>query len=116
MSVSRGPRYAKGFGADGMLENAIGRGDPGWEGFASKTREEEEGRVWVASVDSLVNLIRVADEGRGERANVVVRRGVGVRVRVSAGVKVKKGEVLLREKEVEGGFDWGGEGGMEGRS
>ncbi len=111
MSVSRGPRYAKGFGADGMLGRAIGRGDPGWEGFASKTREEEEGRVWVASVDSLVNLIRVADEGRGERANVVVRRGVGVRV--SAGVKVGRGEVLLREKEVEGGFDWG-DGGGEG--
>lgn len=100
MRISKGPRYAKCFRADGMLDTAFGPGDERWEGLLNGIpKEHEDESVWVASIDSMLNMIRIADPAMGETPNValVQREGVHVYAIQKAGEPaIKAGEPLLR--------------------
>ncbi|KAI4182268.1 MAG: hypothetical protein LQ346_006626 [Caloplaca aetnensis] len=68
--------------------------------------EEQFNDVWVARLDPLVSMIRVADEAKGEKPNCWLKYEEGVRVIAGQpddpsnkrGFAIKQGEVLLRAK------------------
>ncbi|KAL8897002.1 MAG: hypothetical protein Q9207_007437 [Kuettlingeria erythrocarpa] len=68
--------------------------------------EEQFNDVWVARLDPLVSMIRMADEAKGEKPNCWLKYEEGVRVIAGQpddpsdkkGVAIKQGEVLLRAK------------------
>ena len=98
MRISRGPRYAKCFQADGMLDTAFGPWDQRWEELELPNAQEDSS-IWIASIDSLYNMIRIADPTRGETPNVAVvqREGVNVyAVKTDDVPAIKAGEPLLR--------------------
>ncbi len=100
MRISEGPRYVKRFGADGILDSAFGPWDKRWEPMIQLAKEQEDKSVWVASIESLFNMIRVADPVLGETPNVDVvwREGVNVYAvkTQDGGPAIKAGETLLR--------------------
>lgn len=99
MRISQGPRYAKCFGVDGMLDTAFGPWDERWEELTKLPNVQEDSSIWIASIDSLYNTIRIADPTRGETPNVAVvqREGVNVYAMKTDGVPaIKAGEPLLR--------------------
>lgn len=91
INVSQTPRYVKYFRPDGMLDTAFGPDDDRW---AHVPTEPEDQSTWIASIDSLVCLIRVADPAKGETPNVTIVRREGVHV--SAATAIKAGEPLFR--------------------
>lgn len=93
--ISKGPRYVKCFRADGMLDTAFGPWDMRWE--PPKDQEDEDNATWVAGIDSLFNMIRIADPTKGEISNVALVQKEGVNV--FAVKDIKKGEPLLRAAE-----------------
>lgn len=124
MCVSDGPRYAKSFGADGMLAEEFGPWDQRWDGLTvnhhsdnategkGKEKQEEENddddskensTTWIASINPLLNMIRIADPAKGEIPNVVIVHTAQVRVfaaeRGDGGVVIQLGESLLRAKD-----------------
>ena len=102
MRITKGPRYVKCFGADGMLDTAFGPWDERWEGLAEILKNQEDKTHWIASIDSLFNMIRIADPVLGETPNVtvVLREGVNVyAIETDAGPAIKAGEPLLRAAE-----------------
>ncbi|KAL8747329.1 MAG: hypothetical protein Q9184_007620 [Pyrenodesmia sp. 2 TL-2023] len=68
--------------------------------------EEQFNDVWVARLDPLVSMIRVADEAKGEKPNCWLKYEEGVRVIAGQpndppnkkGFAIKQGEVLLRAR------------------
>lgn len=98
MSISHGPRYAKCFGADGMLDKAYGPWDDGWDALTGH-EDHEDRAVWIASVDPLLNMIRIADPAKGEKPNVAVVRREGVNVYAATEQGIRAGETLLRAGE-----------------
>ncbi|KAI4139342.1 MAG: hypothetical protein L6R39_006340 [Caloplaca ligustica] len=68
--------------------------------------EEAFNEVWVARLDPLVSMIRVADEAKGERPNCWLKYEEGVKVIAGQpddpsnkkSAAIKEGEVLLRAK------------------
>jgi len=119
MRVSLAPRYVKIFNDDGVLESAFSssnntrRNDLNGRQNRDNEEEEEEEGVWVGSITPTFDMIRVADPGRGEVANVVVGWKEGVWVRavgsggVEGGVAVRAGGPLVRAG------DWGGDDEMD---
>lgn len=91
MNVSQTPRYVKYFRPDGMLVTAFGPDDDRW---THVPREPEDQSTWIASIDSLVSLIGIADPAKGETPNVTIVRREGVHV--YAATAIKAGEPLLR--------------------
>ncbi len=100
MRISEGPRYAKCFGADGILDSAFGPCYERWETVIQLSKEQEDKPVWLASIDSLFNIIRIADPALGETPNVAVvwREGADVYAvqTQDGGPAIKVGEILLR--------------------
>lgn len=121
MRVSDGPRYAKSFGADGMLADEFGPWDQRWDDLttnhhsnnATNGKEKEkqkkndddnkEKSTWIASLNPLLNMIRIADPAKGEIPNVVIVQTDRVNVFAvqteDGGVVIRAGEPLLRAKE-----------------
>lgn len=121
MRVSDGPSYAKSFGADGMLADEFGPWDQRWNGLTNNhnsnnaTNGEEKEKqntnddddkgksTWIASLDTLLNMIRIADPAKGEIPNVVIVQTDRVHVFAvhteDGGVAIRAGEPLLRAKE-----------------
>ena len=99
MRISKGPRFVKCFRADGLLNTAFVPSDERWEGLTELPKEQVDTSIWIAGIDSLFNLIRIADPALGETPNVAViqREGVNVYV-VGTGSEpaIKAGESLLR--------------------
>ena len=91
INVSQTPRYVKFFRPDGMLDTAFGPDDDRW---AHVPREPADQPTWIASIDSLVWLIGVANPAKGETPNVTIVRREGVHVYSSKAIKA--GEPLLR--------------------
>ena len=91
MNVSQTPRYVKYFRPDGMVDTAFGPNDDRW---THVPREPEDQSTWIASIDSLVCLVGVADPAKGETPNVTIVRREGVHV--YAATAIKAGEPLLR--------------------
>ena len=91
VNVSQTPRYVKYFRADGMLDTAFGPDDDRWTHVPT---EPEDQSTWIASIDSLVWLVGIADPEKGETPNVTVVRREGVHV--YAATAIKAGEPLLR--------------------
>lgn len=68
--------------------------------------EEELNEVWIARLDPLVSMIRVADEAKSEKPNCWVKYEEGIRIIAGQPddpldektVAVKQGEVMLRTK------------------
>lgn len=92
MRIEIRPHCAKVFDQDGMVERELRKGDEGWaslfpggsndasmrEGKDGKVHEpeDEDGGVWIASINPIFNLIRIADPSKGEIPNVgFVQRG-----------------------------------------
>ncbi len=100
MRISDGPRYVKRFGADGILHSAFGPWDERWEPMIQLAKDQEDKSVWVGSIESLFNMIRVADPALGEAPNVDVVWREGVHVYAvqtrKGGPAIKAGETLLR--------------------
>lgn len=102
MRISQGPRYVKSFRADGMLDSAFGPGDERWDGLTKLPKEQEDKAIWIASIDSAFNLIRIADPAKGEYPNVVVvqRERLNVyAINTNSNPAIKAGEPLLRAAE-----------------
>lgn len=120
MRVFDGPRYAKCFHADGMLADEFGPWDQRWDGLANnhnshnatngeeneKQKENEDNNeksTWIASLDSLLNMIRIADPTKGETPNVVIVQTAKVNVFAlpteHGGLAIRAGEPLLRAKD-----------------
>lgn len=106
MRISKSPRYVKCFRADGMLDTAFGPWDERWDALTKPPQGEEDESVWISSIDSLFNLIRIADPTKGEIPNVAVIQREGVKVyaaKTDGGPAIKAGEPLLRAADgVEG--------------
>lgn len=106
MRIHKGPRYVKRFQADGTLDAAFGPWDKRWEGPPKLSKEQEDKSIWIASIDSLFNMIRIADPAKGETPNVAVIQKEGVHVyavKADGGLAIKAGEPLLRAADgVEG--------------
>ena len=100
MRISEGPRYAKRFEEDGTLDSAFGPWDERWEVLIQLSKEQEDKSVWVGSIESLFNMIRIADPVLGETPNVAVVWGEGVNVYAvqtqDGGPAIRAGEPLLR--------------------
>lgn len=99
MRISQGPRYAKSFRHDGMLDTAFGPWDERWEGLTNLPNGQKDSSIWTASIDSLFNMIRIADPAKGEIPNVAVvqREGVNVyAVKTDGELTIRAGEPLLR--------------------
>ncbi|KAL8646596.1 MAG: hypothetical protein Q9210_006047 [Variospora velana] len=90
-------------------KSCYSRGLDQWVGNQSEAVYESDEafkEVWVARLDPLVSLIRVADEARGEKPNCWLKYEHGVRVIAGQpddpsdkqGVAVSMGESLLRAK------------------
>lgn len=100
MRVSKGPRYVKCFRADGTLDIAFGPWDRRWDGLTKTPKGKEDQSVWIAGIDPLFNMIRVADSAKGETPNVAVTHREGVHVFATKvhgrGPAISAGEPLLR--------------------
>ena len=106
MRISQGPRYVKCFRGDGILDSAFGPGDNRWESLTKLPKEQEDKAIWIASIDSAFNMIRIANPAKGEVPNVVVvqREGMNVYAMMTdRNPAIKAGEPLLRAPD-------GGEG------
>lgn len=108
MRISKGPRYVKCFRADGMLDSAFGPWGERWDELTKVPKEQEDKSIWIASIDSLFNMIRIADPERRETPNVAVVHKDGVNVYAvkthdGKGPAIRAGEPLLRARNgVEG--------------
>ena len=119
MCISKGPRYIKSFRADGMCDTASGPRDKRWEDVTQIPKEDDDDSVWIASIDSFYNMIRIADPALGETPNVTVTQREDLEVfaiKTDSGPAIRAGEPLLRAANpVEGlvlySLDW--QDGME---
>ena len=101
MRVSKGPRYIKYFDTEGNVETTFDQSHELWEGLALTGASNEEEQVWIGTLNPVFNLIRVADDSKGEKPNVVVIQKEGIHV--FAASEIKEGEPLLRAADgVEG--------------
>lgn len=107
MRISQGPGFAKVYSRGGMVEKTVYADDDEWQDLVDVGDEEErggeggegDGVVWSASIHPVLNMVRVADEGRGEVPNVrfLRREGlVGVALGEDGEVAVRAGEALVR--------------------
>ncbi|CAD6572761.1 MAG: hypothetical protein ASARMPREDX12_005434 [Alectoria sarmentosa] len=106
MRISQSPRYVKSFRADGKLDCAFGPNDERWNSLTKLPKDQEDKAIWIASIDSAFNLIRIADPAKGEVPNVAVvqREGMNVyAINSNSNPAIKAGEPLLRAAD-------GGEG------
>lgn len=81
-----------------MLDKAYGPRDDRWDALTGH-EDHEDRAVWIASVDPLLNMIRIADPAKGENPNVAVVRREGVNVYAAAEQGIRAGETLLRAGE-----------------
>ena len=108
MRVSKGPQYAQVFHKDGKRKIVLGPGHPHWEDLTKlpDNKDDDDSIPWVAGIDTLFNLIRIADPGKGESPNVVVvqkRRLYVYAVQPDDGGRaIKAGEPLLKAADGEG--------------
>ncbi len=103
MRISHGPGVAKVYSRGGMVEKTIYADDDEWRDLVDggEGGEEREGDevVWRATIYPVLNMVRVADKGRGEVPNVrfLRREGlVGVALGEEGEVAVRAGEALVR--------------------
>lgn len=107
MRISQGPGSAKIYSRGGMVEKTVYADDDEWRDLDDVRDEEERGGlereedevVWRATIYPVLNMVRVADEGRGEVPNVrfLRREGlVGCALGEEGEVAVRAGEALIR--------------------
>ena len=101
MRISQGPRYAKCFRHDGTLDTAFGPWDKRWDTVTQLPKDptHDNEPIWIASIDSLCNLIRIADPALGQSPNVAIiqREAVCVyAIKTDRVPAIKAGDPLLR--------------------
>ncbi|KAL8869864.1 MAG: hypothetical protein Q9174_003947 [Haloplaca sp. 1 TL-2023] len=107
--ISRGAMSAIIYDVDKECKSHAYRGLEEWispDDDAVYNTEEEFGETWVALLDPVVAMVKIADESKGEKPNCWLKYDQGVRVIAGqpddppdvAGPAVKKGETLLRAK------------------
>lgn len=111
MRVSTSPHYAKVYSTENTIIGAFGPEHPRWDLVTQILKdkiveEKNDEPVWSAGIDSLRDLIRVADPAKGESPNVEVVQKEGLSVvavkkqgggeQGSADPAIKAGEPLLR--------------------
>lgn len=101
MRISHGPQYAQVFHKDGSPKTAFGPGHPRWEDLTKLPEDkDDDSLVWVAGIDPLFNMIRIADPAKGESPNVlVVQKDIlyVYAIKTDDGLPaIKTGEPLLR--------------------
>ena len=145
MHVTKEPRYCKLFDENGMLEQSFSPNDTYWSnlmrgselgdsdsdslfsrGRDSKSPKDDlssdkgEEEVWIATLNPIFDMLRVADPMLGEIPNVRVVQTEGISVYALKG-GIRKGQALLRQRGAETfggvgvGADWDSDGNGVGR-
>ena len=109
MRVSKSPRYAKTFDRHANLLSIVTPSDEAWSDIVFKegarSPDEQDLQPWIASIQPIFNLIRVADPDKGEIPNVAVVQDEGIRCyaisRDGLEPAIKLGQVLVRAGDID---------------
>ena len=83
--VTKRPRWAKVYDEDGKMVKEV-RGEEMAKVLEERRRDAGDEEVWVGTMHPVLSLVKVADEGNGEKPNVLVEEGDVLRC-IAAGVE-----------------------------
>lgn len=105
MRVLKGPQYAQVYHKDTKPKISFGPNHPCWKDLTTKLpgNKDDDSLVWIAGINPLLNMIRIADPAKGESANVAVLQEDALFVFAAetgdGSLAVRAGEPLLRTED-----------------